>query len=140
MSSVAEEKTTTQNLPNGSNNVKSTTSTTLTTLTTTSNSTEGINVTTNNTTYRLPSALTLQNASKLAVVEDKPIMMDYWTYSLDRRALIGIRENGEKLLVKSAEEYTSAISKFYRSCGEYIIVTENSIYITSSEIPNRRIS
>jgi len=33
--------------------------------------------------YRLPSEPTLKHASKLAVVEDKPIMLDYWTYSLD---------------------------------------------------------
>jgi len=29
--------------------------------------------------YRLPEATTLQHAVKLSIVEDKPIMMDYWT-------------------------------------------------------------
>ena len=47
--------------------------------------------------YRLPSDVTLQHASKLAIVEDKPVT-------------------------------------------EYIIITENSIYIVSSEIPTRKIS
>ena len=97
-------------------------------------------VTTNNTTYRLPCDATLQNATKLSIVEDKPVMFDYWTASLDKKALIGIRENNEKLLVKSEEEYTSSIAKFYKSGTEYIIITENSIYIVSSEIQNRRIS
>jgi len=90
--------------------------------------------------YRLPSDVTLQHASKLAIVEDKPIMLDYWTASVDKKALVGVRESGEKLLVKSAEEYTSPIAKFYKSATEYIIITENSIYIVSSDIPTRKIS
>ena len=95
--------------------------------------------TTTDSNYRLPS-VTLKHAAKLGIVEDKPIMFDYWTASLDKKALIGIRENNEKLLVKSEEEYTSSIAKFYKSGTEYIIITENSIYIVSSEIQNRRIS
>jgi hypothetical protein len=106
----------------------------------TSSQTQGPSVTTNNSTYRLPSDITFQHASKLAIVEDKPILLDYWTDSLDKKALIGIRESGEKLLVKSAEEYTSPIAKFYKSGTEYIIITENSIYLVSSDIPNRKIS
>ena len=90
--------------------------------------------------YRLPSDVTLQHASKLAIVEDKPIMLDYWTASVDKKALVGVRESGEKLLVKSAEEYTSPIAKFYKSGTEYIIITENSIYLVSSDIPTRKIS
>jgi hypothetical protein len=103
-------------------------------------SSQGVSVTTNNSTYRLPSDVTLQHASKLSIVEDKPIMLDYWTDSLDKKALIGVRESGEKLLVKSAEEYTSPIAKFYKSAGEYIIITENSIYLVASDIPTRKIS
>ena len=102
--------------------------------------TSSATVATNNTNYRLPSDTTLQHASKLAIVEDKPIMLDYWTASVDKKALVGVRESGEKLLVKSAEEYTSAIAKFYKSASEYIIITENSIYIVSSDIPTRKIS
>ena len=98
-------------------------------------------VTTNNTNYRLPCDATLQNATKLSIVEDKPVMFDYWTDSLDKKALIGVREaTNEKLLVKSAEEYTSPISKFYKSMTEFIIITENSIYIVASDIPTRKIS
>ena len=90
--------------------------------------------------YRLPSDITLKHAAKLSIVDDKPIMMDYWTASLDKKALVGARENSEKLLVKSEEEYTSVIQKFYKSGSEYIIITENSIYIVSNEIPTRKIS
>ena len=105
-----------------------------------SNASVGASVTTNNTTYRLPSELTFQHAAKLSIVEDKPIMLDYWTDSLDKKALIGVRESGEKLLVKSAEEYTTPVNKFYKSGTEYIIITENSIYLVSSDIPTRKIS
>ena len=70
--------------------------------------------TTNNSNYRLPGDVTLQHASKLAIVDDKPIMLDYWTASIDKKALIGVKESGEKLLVKSEEDYTSPISKFYK--------------------------
>ena len=90
--------------------------------------------------YRLPTDVTLKHAAKLAIVEDKPIMLDYWTASLDKKALVGVKENGEKLLVKSEDEYTSPIAKFYKSATEYIIITENSIYLVSSEIPTKRIS
>ena len=90
--------------------------------------------------YRLPSDLTMKHAVKLSIVDDKPIMLDYWTASLDKKALVGAKESGEKLLVKSEDEYTSGIAKFYKSGTEYIIVTENSIYIVSSDIPTRKIS
>jgi hypothetical protein len=89
--------------------------------------------------FRLPSDATLKHAAKLSIVEDRPIMMDYWTASLENKALIGVKEAGEKLLVKSESEYTSVISKFYKSSNEYIIITENSIYIVSSEISTRKI-
>ena len=54
--------------------------------------------------YRLPSDITLKHAAKLSMVEDKPIMLDYWTVSLDKKALVGVKDNGEKLLVKSEDE------------------------------------
>jgi hypothetical protein len=90
--------------------------------------------------YKLPSEVTLKHAVKLSIVEDKPIMLDYWTASLDKKALIGAKDNGEKLLVKSEDEYTSNIAKFYKSGTEYIVITENSIYIVSNDIPTRKIS
>jgi len=90
--------------------------------------------------YRLPDTITLQHAAKLSIVEDKPIMLDYWTFSLDKTVLIGVKENAEKLLVKSEEEYTSPIAKIYKVSTEYIILTENSIYIVDVNIPTKRIS
>ena len=94
----------------------------------------------NSSNYRLPSGTTLQHCAKLGIVEDKPIMFDYWTASCDKQVLIGVREEGEKLLVKSEEEYTSPIVKIYKVETEYIIITENSIYVVSADIPTKRVS
>ena len=77
---------------------------------------------------------------KLSIVEDKPIMMDYWTDSIERTVLIGVKDTTEKLLVKNEEEYTSPISKIYKVGKEYIIMTENSIYLVDVQIPTKRIS
>ena len=90
--------------------------------------------------YRLPSTLCMNHAIKLAIVEDKPIMLDYWTSSLDKSVVIGVGENKEKLLVKSEDEYTSTIAKIFKVETEYIIMTENSIYIVSNDIPTKRIN
>ena len=91
--------------------------------------------------YDTPSAQCLIDCTKLAIVDDKPIMMDYWADSQDKKVLIGVRDDGgEKLLVKSEDEYTSPIAKIYKVEEEYIIVTENSLYIVSANIETKRIS
>lgn len=91
--------------------------------------------------HRLPEIKTLQNAAKLSIVEDRPIMMDYWTDSIDKSVMIGIKDDGKKMLIKNAEEYTSYIDKVYRINGkDYIIMTENSIYLVDAEIPSKKVS
>ena len=90
--------------------------------------------------YRLPGQNTMNHAVKLAIVEDKPILMDYWVNSLEKKALIGMNDKGEKLLVKSDEEYTSTVAKIFKVGDEYIIMTENSIYLVDNQIQVRRIS
>ena len=90
--------------------------------------------------YRLPSNQTLLHSAKIAILEDKPIMLDYWVSSCDKDVLIGVKENTEKLLVRSEEEYTSPIAKIYKVETEYLIVTENSIYLVSADIPTKKIS
>ncbi len=88
---------------------------------------------------KIPGDKTLQGAVKLAITEDKPILMDYWSASIEGRAFVGARENKEELLVKSEEEYTSPIQKIYKVESDFIIMTENSIYIVSASINTRRI-
>ena len=89
---------------------------------------------------RLPSNTCMQHASKLAIADDRPIMLDYWMLSLEKKVIIGVKENGEKLLVKSEDEYTSPIGKIFKIESEYIILTENSIYVVSSDIQSNRIN
>jgi hypothetical protein len=91
--------------------------------------------------YRLPTNATLEYACKLAIVEDKAIMMDYWTFSIDKTVTIGVKEDGEKLLIKNKNEYTSKISKIFKPCTtEFVVMTENSIYVIDSEVPVRRLT
>lgn len=88
----------------------------------------------------LPPASIWNHISKIAITEDKPIMLDYWIESLEKKVVIGIRDNDEKLLVKNSEEYTSPIAKIFKVESVFIICTENSIYLTSSNIERRKIS
>jgi hypothetical protein len=90
--------------------------------------------------HRLPSDLVMKHAIKFAIEEDKPIMLDYWIQSLEKSVLIGVRNNNEKLLVKSEEEYTSTIHKFKKIGSDLVVITENSIYLVSGDIPIRKIS
>jgi len=98
---------------------------------------------------RSPSNETLINIFKKSITDDKPVMFDYWEGSLEKKVSIGVREmvgggggsNGgkERILVRSEEEYTSPISNIFRSGKEFIIVTENSIYVVDAGIEVKRI-
>jgi hypothetical protein len=88
----------------------------------------------------LPSSKALSHAAKIGIMDDRPIMLDYWEDSLVKKIFIGIRESGEKLLVKSEDEYTSPIHKIFKVENNYMIMTENSIYVVKADIPNKKIS
>jgi hypothetical protein len=89
---------------------------------------------------RSPSDNVLKHACKLCIENEKPIMLDYWVKSLEKLALIGVKTGGEKLLVKNEDEYTSPIVKVYKVENEYIVETENSLYIVCASLPTKRIS
>lgn len=61
----------------------------------------------------LPSASVLLRAAQLAIDEDKPIYLDYYTDSVEKKCCIGVQE-GTKYLVKSDSEYTSTIENVYK--------------------------
>ena len=88
----------------------------------------------------LPPSSIWPHIAKISINEDKPIMLDYWLDPIDKKVMIGVKENKEKLLVKNEEEYTSPIAKIYKIETVYIICTENSIYLASTNIETRRIS
>ena len=81
---------------------------------------------------------TLKNISKLGISREMPIMLDYWLESQKGEVFIGVKEE-EKILVKNEEEYTSPIKQIYNSINEYIILTENSIYVVSNKIKPKKI-
>jgi len=89
----------------------------------------------------LPSAKVLLNAAKIAIEKDRPILLDYYNDSKTGVAFIGQHmKTGDKMLIKSSEEYTSNITKIFSVDGCYIILTENSLYVVSSDIKARKVS
>jgi len=88
----------------------------------------------------MPSPQVLVHAAKLAMEQDKPILLDYYVDSATGKAFLGEdQETKEKMLIKSNEEFTSLIQKVYKVQEDYIIMTENSIYLASGKINKRRI-
>jgi hypothetical protein len=88
----------------------------------------------------LPSPATLVQAAKLAMAQDNPIRLDYYAESCNGKAFMGEDgETKEKMLVKSSEEFTSMIQKTYKVAEDYIVLTENSIYIVNGKLQKRRI-
>ena len=89
----------------------------------------------------LPCDKVLIHAARIAIEQDKPILLDYYKETRVGTAFLG--EDGdtkEKILVKSAEEYTSPIQKMFKAGDDCIIVTENSVYIVSGAIKKKKIS
>ena len=85
---------------------------------------------------RMPDVSTLTTACKLSVAEDKPIMLTYWSESFDKTVCIMCNKgSGEKVIFKDSESYTSPIVKSYKNVEDYILMTENSIYIVVANIP-----
>jgi hypothetical protein len=88
----------------------------------------------------LPSAQVLLQAAKLAQQLDRPIQMDYFADTFSGKAVIGEdQDTKDKLLVKSNDEYTSLVQKIYKVGDDYLVLTENSIYVISGKVQKRKI-
>ncbi len=88
----------------------------------------------------IPTAQILLQAARLAIKDDRPIQLDYYVDTCTGKAFMGEdAETKEKMLVKSNEEFTSLIQKVYKVGEDYIVLTENSIYLVSGKIQKRRI-
>jgi hypothetical protein len=89
----------------------------------------------------LPATATLLQASKLAINEDRAIMLDYFRQTANGTAFLGEDpETKERVLIKSKDEFTSLIKKLYKSGDDFIILTENSLYIVSGKIQKKRVN
>jgi hypothetical protein len=85
-----------------------------------------------------PSASVLLRAAQIAIDDDKPLYFDYYRDSVEKKCCIGVQET-TKYLVKSDSEYTSTIQNVFKCENCYIVATENSLYIVSTEIPIKKI-
>ena len=88
----------------------------------------------------VPSATVMVQAAKTALEHDRPIYLDYYVDSLEKKCCIGVQGNS-KFLIKSDTEYTSPIETIMRIKEEktYLVMTENSLYIVSADIPVKKI-
>jgi hypothetical protein len=86
----------------------------------------------------VPTANVLLRAAQVAIDEDKPIYLDYFRDSVDKKCCIGVKGD-IKYLVKSNDEYTSVIQTVFKCETCYIVMTENSLYVVDSGIPIKRI-
>jgi mitochondrial fission protein ELM1 len=89
-----------------------------------------------------PSEKVLAHACKIAMEQDKPILLDYYKHTqVGGHAFLGEdKDTKEKILVKNTDEYTSPVTKMFKAKEDYIIVTENSVYIVSGSIKKKEIS
>jgi len=88
-----------------------------------------------------PTPQTLVQAAKLAIEQDRAIMLDYYVDTAQGKAFLG--EDGatkERVLVKSKEEFTSLIKKLYKVGEDFIVLTENSLYVVSGKIQKRTVN
>jgi hypothetical protein len=89
----------------------------------------------------LPNEKTLKHAARIAVDEDKPIMLDYYNATHSGKAFLGEDSaTKQKMLVRSEDEYTSIIQKIFKVGDDFIVITENSIYIISGLVRKKTIS
>jgi hypothetical protein len=88
----------------------------------------------------VPSATAMAQAAKIAIEQDRPIYLDYFNDSLEKKCCIGV-QGTTKFLVKSDTEYTSPIESIARIKDDniFIVTTENSLYVVSAAIPVKRI-
>lgn len=94
----------------------------------------------NNIHYRRCSIKARDTADNIAILKDRPILLDYWIPSLEKKAFIALTSTGDKHLVISKYDYTSKI-KYITSVSntnDIIVETENSIYIVAKGIECKR--
>jgi hypothetical protein len=90
----------------------------------------------------VPCPAVLVQAAKFAIEQDRPILLDYFLDTFTGKAFLGeYPDTKEKILIKlDGEEYTSLISKLYKVGADYVILTENSVYITSGKMSKRTLN
>ena len=86
----------------------------------------------------VPPANVLLRAAQVSIDEDKPIYLDYYKDSVEKKCCIGV-QGTTKYLVKTTDEYTSTIQTVFKCETCYVVMTENSLYIVDSGIAIKRV-
>ena len=79
----------------------------------------------------IPDEKTLSQAFKLSIKISKPMCTYFYIDSCRGKVSI-VNSDGDKIIYKNSEEYTSPIQNTYKVGNEYLIVTENTIYVISA--------
>ncbi len=79
----------------------------------------------------IPCDNTLNQAAKLSIKISKPVCFYFYLDSCRGNINIGTTES-DKIIYKNMEEHTSTISNIYKVNNEFLVVTENTIYIISA--------
>lgn len=78
----------------------------------------------------IPDEKTLSHAFKLSIKISKPVCTYFYIDSCRGKVNI-MNSDGDKIVYKNSEEYTSPIQNTYKVGNEYLVVTENTIYVIS---------
>ena len=82
-------------------------------------------------TISMPSAKTLAQAFKLSIKGGYlPIETYFYLDSCKNKVYICVNDDN-KIIYKNKEEHTSQVENIYKSENDYLIMTQNSIYILS---------
>ncbi len=88
----------------------------------------------------IPAAQVMLYAAQKSIELDKAIYLDYYIDTAQGKAFLGEdSETKERMLVKSGDEFTSIVKKVYKVQEEFVVETENSLYIISGKVQRRRI-
>lgn len=80
----------------------------------------------------IPEGTTLSQAFKLSIKISKPVCTYFYIDSCRDKVNI-MNSDGDKIVYKNSEEYTSPIQNTYKVGNEYLVVTENTIYVISAK-------
>jgi hypothetical protein len=87
----------------------------------------------------LASEDTLNKAFKLSLKFTKPI--DTYFYLDSCRGNVCILNDGEEMVIfKNEDEHTSPVLKIFKSGEQFIVMTENTIYLLSANTPMRNLN
>ena len=79
----------------------------------------------------IPCSDTLIQACTLSIKLQKPTCFYFYVDSLKGAICIASNED-DKIIYKSNDEHTSPIQNTYKVNNEYLVVTENTIYVISA--------